>query len=130
MRVQAQAAAHVLAVPDELKHARGQVQEKFANAKLSPEEAADRLLKEGRRELVRKEMAEKELQPGVKGSGVVADSLASHVQVRAAWPGCLRGVLGRHQDSARGPLMRRLGRHQDSARGPLMRRFMDTCRAR
>ena len=70
------------------------MQEKFANAKLSPEEAADRLLKEGRRELVRKEMAEKELQPGVKGSGVEADSLASHVQVRAAWPGCFRGCFG------------------------------------
>lgn len=84
----------MFAAPDERKHARGQVQEKFANAKLSPEEAADRLLKEGRRELVRKEMAEKELQPGVKGSGVEADSLASHVQVRAAWPMCLRGVYG------------------------------------
>ena len=69
------------------------MQEKFANAKLSPEEAADRLLKEGRRELVRKEMADKELQPGVKGSGVPADSLASHVQVRRGLVGAFSGAL-------------------------------------
>ncbi|KAK9825146.1 hypothetical protein WJX81_004814 [Elliptochloris bilobata] len=56
------------------------VQKKFAHASLSPEEAADRLLKEAQREIVRKEVADKELQPGVKGSGMDGDSLASTVQ--------------------------------------------------
>lgn len=63
-----------------------QVQEKFANASLSPEEAATRLLKEAEREIVRKEMADKELERGVKGSGVDQDSLASTVQARPLLP--------------------------------------------
>jgi hypothetical protein len=63
-----------------------QVQEKFANAKLSPEEAAERLLKEAEREVVRKEMADKELERGVKGSGVDQNSLASTVQARPCCP--------------------------------------------
>jgi len=63
-----------------------QVQEKFANASLSPEEAATRLLKEAEREIVRKEMADKELERGVKGSGVGQDSLASTVQARPLLP--------------------------------------------
>lgn len=36
---------------------------------------------QAQREIVRKEMADKELHAGVKGSGVEADSLASTVQV-------------------------------------------------
>ena len=63
-----------------------QVQEKFANASLSPEEAAERLLKEAEREVVRKEMEDKDLERGVKGSGVDQDSLASTVQARPPPP--------------------------------------------